>query len=157
RLLVWTSLIYLGRGDVDRARIYIDEAWSLSGADAAGDAPVDVHSVVPAHIGRAAHLLVARDFAEAIRVCERGLAIADSTGYAFWAMHRLLPILAEAHCHLWDVEGALRVERRIRSDAERLGHKVGLAWADTCRALTVWLQGDPAGATRLIRAAAESL
>lgn len=157
RLLVWTSLIYLGRGDSERAKAYIDEAWSVSGADAVGDGAFDVHSVVPAHIGRAAHHLVAREFAEAIRVCERGLAIADRTGYAFWAMHRLLPILAEAHCHLWDVEGALRIEQRIRSDAQRLGHRVGLAWADSCRALAVWLGGDPAGAIRLIRDACAAL
>jgi DNA-binding CsgD family transcriptional regulator len=157
RLLVWTALIYLGRADLERARAYIDEAWDISHADRADDGPVDVHSVVPAHIGRAAYHLFSRDFAESIRIGERGLAIADRTGYAFWAMHRLLPILAEAHCHLWDVEGALAVEARIRRDAERLGHLVGLAWADTCRALVVWLQGDPAGASKLIREAAESL
>ncbi|MGH7448940.1 MAG: helix-turn-helix transcriptional regulator, partial [Longimicrobiales bacterium] len=157
RLLVWTSLIHLGRGDIELARSYIDEAWSGSGADSADGAAVDVHSVVPAHIGRAAYHIVTRDFAEAIRICERGLAIADRTGYAFWAMHRLLPLLAEAHCHLWDVEGALAVEQRIRRDAEKLGHKAGLAWADSCRALAVWLGGDAAGATRLIREACESL
>jgi DNA-binding CsgD family transcriptional regulator len=156
RLLVWTALIYLGRAELERAREYIDEAWEVSGADRT-DGPIDVHSVVPAHIGRAAYHLYTRDFAETIRVCERGLEIADRTGYAFWAMHRLLPILAEAHCHLWDVEGALAVEARIRRDAERLGHRVGLAWADTCRALVVWLQGDPAGASRLIRDACEQL
>jgi DNA-binding CsgD family transcriptional regulator len=72
-------------------------------------------------------------------------------------MHRLLPLLAEAHCHLWDVEGALAVEQRIRREAERLGHKAGFAWADSCRALAVWLGGDAAGATRLIRDACVSL
>jgi DNA-binding CsgD family transcriptional regulator len=157
RLLVWTSLIHLGRGEVDLAKAYIDEAWETSGADATETGPVDVHTVVPAHIGLAAYYIVVRDFAEAIRICHRGLAVADRTGYAFWAMHRLLPLLAEAHCHLWDVEGALAVEQRIRSDAERLGHKAGLAWADSCRALAVWLGGDPAGATRLIRDACQSL
>lgn len=157
RLLVWTALIHLGRGDTQIAKEYTDEAWLISNADAADNGTVDVHCVVPAHIGRAAYLIVARDFAEAIRVCQRGLAVADRSGYAFWAMHRLLPLLAEAHCHLWDVEGALAVEQRIRQDAERLGHKVGLAWAETCRALAVWLGGDPAGATRLIRDACQSL
>jgi DNA-binding CsgD family transcriptional regulator len=157
RLLVWTSLIHLGRSDVDIARAYIDEAWTISNAESAEHGTVDVHSVVPAHIGLAALHIVTRDFAEAIRICERGLAVADRSGYTFWAMHRLLPLLAEAHCHLWDVEGALAVEKRIRRDAEQLGHKVGLAWADSCRALAVWLAGDAAGATRLIREACESL
>ncbi|HEX2167767.1 MAG TPA: LuxR C-terminal-related transcriptional regulator, partial [Longimicrobiales bacterium] len=157
RLLVWTALIHLGRGEVDIAKGYIDEAWQTSGADTIDSAPADVHSVVPAHIGMAAYHIVSRDFAEAIRVCHRGLAIADRTGYPFWAMHRLLPLLAEAHCHLWDVEGALAVEQRIRCEAERLGHRAGLAWADSCRALAVWLGGDAAGATRLIREACEAL
>jgi DNA-binding CsgD family transcriptional regulator/tetratricopeptide (TPR) repeat protein len=157
RLLVWTSLIHIGRGELDIARGYIDEAWESSGAGAADTAPVDVHSVVPAHIGRAAYQIARRDFAEAIRTCHRGLAVADRTGYAFWAMHRLLPLLAEAHCHLRDVEGALAVEERIRRDSERLGHKAGFAWADSCRALAVWLGGDPAGATRLLQEACASL
>ena len=157
RMLVWTAIIYLGRGDLERARQLIDEAWTISGAEREDTTGIDVHSVLPAHIGRAALYLANRDFAAAISTCERGLAIADSTGYAFWAMHRLLPIMAEAHCHLWDVEGAAAVEHRIRSDAERLGHKVGLAWADSCRALVVWQQGHPTEAVQLIRGAAEAL
>jgi DNA-binding CsgD family transcriptional regulator len=156
RLLVWTSLIYIGRGDIARAEAYVNEAWEVSGASS--NAPqVDIHTVLPAHIGRAALLVATQQFEEAIAVCERGVEIADRTGYAFWAMHRLLPILAEARCHLRDVPGALAVERRIRDEAERLGHRVGIAWADTCRALAVWLAGDPAGATKLIRDACAAL
>lgn len=157
RLLVWTSLIHIGRGDFDIAKSYIDEAWEISDAGMADSAPVDVHSVVPAHIALAAYRIATGDHEEAIRTCHRGLAVADRTGYAFWAMHRLLPLLAEAHCHLWDVDGALAIERRIRRESERLGHKVGFAWADSCRALAVWLGGDPAGAIQLLRDACDSL
>ena len=35
RLLVWLSLIYLGRGEIERGRACVDEAWTMSGADRA--------------------------------------------------------------------------------------------------------------------------
>jgi DNA-binding CsgD family transcriptional regulator len=158
RLLVWTSLICFGRGETERGRQYVDEAWQLAGADGSveGEA-LDVHQVVPAHIGRAAHHLHLTEYRAAIRVGEAGLAIADRTGYVFWSIHRLLPIVAEAYCHLGDIEGALQCEARLRRDSQRLGHRLGLAWADTCRAIVAWLRGDIAPACRLLRAAAESL
>jgi DNA-binding NarL/FixJ family response regulator len=158
RLLVWTSLMRLGRGEHEQARGYIDEAWTLAGAALAPDDPtVDVHMVVPAYIGRAAYHLWRHEFEAAIRVGEVGLAIADRTGYAFWAIHRLLPTIAEAYCHLRDVDGAARYEARLRRDSERLGHRLGLAWADTCGAIVAWLRGDVANSAEMLRHAAESL
>ncbi|HEX8452468.1 MAG TPA: AAA family ATPase [Longimicrobium sp.] len=156
RLLVWTGLIYLGRGDLERGRRYVDEAWELSGA---GDPehPLDVHTVVPAHCGRAAYHLAAGEFAEAVRVGESGLAVADRTGYTVWAMHRVLPIMAEAYLSMGDVEGATRIGARLREDAGRLGHGLGLAWADACEAFLVWLRGDIDEGIRCLRAAAERL
>jgi DNA-binding CsgD family transcriptional regulator len=156
RLLVWTALIYLGRGDLERGRGYVDEAWEISGA---GDPehPLDVHTVVPAHAGRAAYHLAAGEMAEAVRVAERGLVVADRTGYTVWAMHRLLPIMAEAYLSMGDVEGATRVGARLRADAERLGHDLGIGWADACDAFLVWLRGDIDEAVRCLRAAAERL
>ncbi|HLL82946.1 MAG TPA: LuxR C-terminal-related transcriptional regulator, partial [Longimicrobium sp.] len=156
RLLVWTGLIYLGRGDLERGRRYVDEAWELSGA---GDPehPLDVHTVVPAHCGLAAYHLAAGEFAEAVRVGERGLAVADRTGYTVWAMHRVLPIMAEAYLSMGDVEGATRIGERLREDAGRLGHDLGLAWADACAAFLVWLRGDTDAGIACLRAAAERL
>jgi tetratricopeptide (TPR) repeat protein len=156
RLLVWTGLIYLGRGDLERGRRYVDEAWELSGA---GDPehPLDVHTVVPAHCGLAAYHLAAGEFAEAVRVGERGLAVADRTGYTVWAMHRVLPIMAEAYLSMGDVEGATRIGERLREDAGRLGHDLGLAWADACDAFLVWLRGDTDAGIACLRAAAERL
>ncbi|CAA9298623.1 MAG: hypothetical protein AVDCRST_MAG68-170 [uncultured Gemmatimonadetes bacterium] len=156
RLLVWTGLIYMGRGELERGRGYVDEAWELSGA---GDSehPLDVHTVVPAHAGRAAYHLAAGEMAEAVRVGERGLVVADRTGYTVWAMHRLLPIMAEAYLSMGDVEGATRVGARLRADAERLGHDLGIGWADACDAFLVWLRGDIDGAVGCMRAAAERL
>ncbi len=156
RLLVWTALIYFGRGDTVRGKDYVDRAWSLARLDA-DDQPIDVHTAVPAHVGRAAQLIADGDYAAAVEIAEAGLRIADRTGYTVWAIHRLLPILAEAHLSMGDIEGAARVGRRLRADSLRLGHRLGLAWADACDALVAWLQGDiPRGILEL-RQAAENL
>jgi DNA-binding CsgD family transcriptional regulator len=158
RLLVWTATIHLGRGEMARARGYVDEAWNLSGADDVdAGAPLDVHRVVPAFIGRAAYLLALGQHREAVRVGETGLALADRTGYVFWAIHRLLPIITESYCHLTDIEGALRCEARLRRDSQRLGHQLGMAWADTVRAIVAWLSGDIGPSCKLLSEAAQSL
>jgi DNA-binding CsgD family transcriptional regulator len=156
RLLVWTALVHLGRGDVARGRRYVEEAWELAGAGVS-DRPVDVHTVVPAHVGRTAYNIATGDFAEAVRVGEAGLAIADRTGYTVWAIHRLLPLVAEAYVSMGDIEGAARIGARLRADSERLGHQLGLAWADACDAVILWLRGDIAGGILGMRAAAERL
>ncbi len=156
RLLVWVGLIHCGQGDVARGKASIDEAWELSGAGREGQLP-DVHSAVPAHVGRAALLVAMHDFRGAIAVAEAGLAVADRTGYTVWAIHRLLPTLAEAHMLAGDLDGAARVGKRLREDSERVGHTLGLAWADACEALLVWLRGDPVTGMHRLRAAADRL
>jgi DNA-binding CsgD family transcriptional regulator len=155
RLLVWTALLHLARDDTDRARTYIDEAWRLSGADHPERG--DVHAIVSAHIGRAADHLWRQEYRDAIRVGEAGLAVADRTGYVFWAIHRLLPIVIESYCHLRDLEGARRTGDRLRHEAHRLGHKLGLAWADSAGAVLAWLAGDPHGGADLLRRACDAL
>lgn len=157
RLLVWTALIQLGRADTVRAKAYIDEAWSLSGAGSARPAPPSVHSVIPAYIGRAAYHLAIGEYEEAIRVAEAGLAVVEATGYEIWAIHRLIPIAAEAALYLHDLQRAAEFGGRLRRYAERFEHRLGLAWADACDALTVWLRGDPARGAELMRRAAEAL
>src|SRR5690606_13007741 len=80
RLLVWTSQFHLGRGQLERARALVDEAVDMSGMhDHAG--PVDVHQVVPASIGLAHYLVGVGEYAEAIETAEKGLRIAEGTGY----------------------------------------------------------------------------
>jgi tetratricopeptide (TPR) repeat protein len=56
RLLVWTALLHVDRGDLERGEKYIREAWDLAGASraAAADGPMDVHVTVPVHTGMAA-------------------------------------------------------------------------------------------------------
>jgi hypothetical protein len=68
RLLVWTGLIYLWRHDLDRARAYFDQAWTLSGAGTAAENRLDVQTVLPAHMGLAAYHLETDNLDEAIRI-----------------------------------------------------------------------------------------
>lgn len=155
RLLVWTALLHLGRDDTERAERYVEEAWAL--ADADDPAHGDVHSIVPAHIGRAALHMWREQYTDAIRVGEAGLALAERTGYVFWAIHRLLPIVAESYCHLKDLDGARRTGARLRAYSEPLGHTLGLAWADSVDAVLAWLGGDAKTSVALLRDACEAL
>jgi DNA-binding CsgD family transcriptional regulator len=157
RILVSSAIMHLGRGEVERAKAYIDEAWELSGAARGAERPSDVHSVVPAHIGLAAYHLFTGDFAEAIRVGEAGLAIADKAGAVVWAVHRLLPILAESALEARDLRRAEKIGARLRRDSERLGQRAGLAWADACTALVAMLRGETDRAIVLLRDAAAAL
>jgi DNA-binding NarL/FixJ family response regulator len=158
RVLVWSALMYLGRGNLERAKSYLDEAWALSGAGQGGDRTRDVHTVVPAHTGLAAYYLAIGDYRHAIRIGEAGLEIADRSGYVVWAIHRLLPEIGEAALWLQDFKRAERHSARMRRDAGRVGHKLGLAWADACDGLVLMLKDKrPADAAVLLRRAAEEL
>ncbi len=156
RLLVWTSHIHLGRGQLDDAKRLLDEAVEISGVDRPGS-NMDVHQVVPVYIGRAYYLVALGDFDEAIAMAEKGVEIAEGTGYTLWAMHRLLPILAEAYLWAGEIERAQQISARIRAHSDRLDHRLGHAWADAGDALVMWKRGDPKGAIALMQRAAESL
>lgn len=156
RLLVWTSQIHLGRGRHEDAKRLIDEAVEVSGLGTPGTT-VDVHLVVPVYIGLAYYLVGIGDFADAIDAAEKGVDIAEGTGYTLWAMHRLLPILCEACLWAGEIDRAERVGRLIRAHSRRLDHKLGHAWADACEALVMWKRGDSSGATDLMRTAIQAL
>ena len=156
RLLVWTGIIHLGRGDTERGKGHIDEAWYLSGSDGS-PGTTDVHALVPAHFGRAAYHVAVGEFSAAVQIGEAGLAIAECAGYTVWGIHRLLPIIAEAYLSMGDIEGAARIGARLRQDSQRLEHPLGLAWADVCDGFLVWMRGDIAGGIEQLRAAAERL
>jgi DNA-binding CsgD family transcriptional regulator len=157
RLLVWTALIHLGRADLERAQNLVDEAWDVSGAGNADDRGANIHAVLAAFIGRAALCMARDDFRGAIRTGTAGIELADRAGYTAWVVHRLLPLVAEAYLWLRELEGARQAGARLRRDAGRLGHRLGLAWADACDALVVWLDGDSARGAVLLRQAAEGL
>ncbi|MFN2566175.1 MAG: AAA family ATPase [Gemmatimonadaceae bacterium] len=158
RLLVWTALIHVGRGEFERAKQYLDEAWAAASARR-GDriAPEDVHLHVPLHTGLAQYYLATGDYDRAIEVGEAGLAIADRTGYVAWAIHRLLPAIIEAALKRQDVELARRYGERLHRDATRTGHRLGIAWAHTTEALIAMLDSEWRRAAPLLAEAADEL
>ena len=158
RLLVWCGLVYLSRGDRERSKRYLDEAWTLADASGPADRPLDVHTVVPVHTGLAAYHLGLREYRRAIRIAEAGLAIADRSGYVVWAIHRLLPVVVEASMWIQDWDRVERYGARLRRDSQRLGQRLGLAWADASDALVAMLKDkDRERAVVLLRNAAESM
>lgn len=159
RILVWASLIHLGRGAFEEAEALTREAWEVSRADRAHDPSgvVDLHTVVPAHIGRAACALARGEWADAMRIADAGLRIADRSGYVVWAIHHLLPTLGEAAIHARELDRAAAAGARLRREADRLGHPLGLAWSEACDAILSWLQGDATVGARSLRRGAEAL
>ena len=155
RLLVFLSLIYLGRGEIERGKACVDEAWERSGA-AAGDM-LRVHLVVPAHMGKAAYHVAEGEYEEAIRVGEEGLAIAENSGFIVWAVHRLLPLILEAYLQLDDAPGAAHIEQRLNKYGKRMGNRLAMAWSKAFEGIKVWHAGDIEGSTVLLREAAEAL
>jgi DNA-binding CsgD family transcriptional regulator len=155
-LLVWTATVYLGRGDLQRARELTDQAWALAGLDGQAER-LDVHVVVPAHIGRTACLVAEGRCDEAVEIGEAGVVLADRAGYVFWSLHILLPLLGEAHLRRRDLESARRLGRRMREEGARIGHRLATAWADACDAIVHWLSGDVERSIDLLRGGAEAL
>jgi DNA-binding CsgD family transcriptional regulator/tetratricopeptide (TPR) repeat protein len=155
RLLTLTSLFHQGRGDLDRVRALLDEAYDVSGLFDEG--PSDVHMMVPTLIGTAHYQVAQGEYRQAIETARQGLAIAEGTGYTPWAVHRLLPILAEACLWAGEIDEAERVGRTLREHATANNHKLGLAWADACDAMVRWKRGDPHGGAVAMREAAEAL
>ncbi|HSG49617.1 MAG TPA: LuxR C-terminal-related transcriptional regulator, partial [Longimicrobiales bacterium] len=155
RLMVWTSLFHVGRGDLERARALVDEACHISGMHEEG--PHDVHLVVPAYTGLAHYLVALGEYTGAIKAARRGLEIAEGTGYTLWAVHRLLPILAEACLWAGEIEEAEALGRRMRAHSQEMNHRLGLAWSDACDALVRWKKGDSSGGAAAMSRAAAAL
>ncbi|HWL40424.1 MAG TPA: AAA family ATPase [Gemmatimonadaceae bacterium] len=163
RLYVWSGLIYLWRGQNEKAKEYFDLAWKLAGGEksvAAGgkDRPLDVPSIVPAHLGMASYHLAMHDPREAIRIAEAGLEIADRTGYVVWSLQWLLPAVCEAAMEARDFDRAAAHSARMRRDALRVNHRLGVACADGCDGLlAIYRDGDLARGIELLRSCAEQL
>jgi DNA-binding CsgD family transcriptional regulator/tetratricopeptide (TPR) repeat protein len=164
RLYVWSGLIYLWRGSGEKAKEYFDLAWKLAGGETAGslegagERPLDVPSIVPAHLGLASYHLARGNPQEAVRIGEAGLAIADRTGYVVWSLQWLLPVVGEAALTGRDFDRAARHSARMREDAGRLHHRLGLAYADACDGLLAWFRDDdPLRAIDLLRSSVNQL
>ncbi len=164
RLYVWSGLIYLWRGSVEKAKEYFDLAWKLAGGEkagsleGAGERALDVPSIVPAHLGLASYHLAMGDPTEAVRIGEAGLAIADRTGYVVWSLQWLLPLVGEAALTARDFDRAALHSARMRRDAGRLHHRLGLAYADACDGLlALMVVGDREEGMRELRKAHDVL
>src|SRR4029077_12633736 len=138
RLYVWSGLIYLWRGSVEKAKEYFDLAWKLAGGEkagsleGAGERALDVPSIVPAHLGLASYHLAMGDPAEAVRIGEAGLAIADRTGYVVWSLQWLLPLVGEAALTARDFDRAAVHSARMRRGAGRLRSRLRLTYKRAC-------------------------
>lgn len=158
RLLVWTGTIHLWRGEHERSLEMFEEAWKTSGAARGAGRAVDVPSVVPAHLGMAAYHLATRSYAEAVKVGEAGLAIADRAGHIVWAVQWLLPLITEAALYNADFATAEKHCARLRSESRRLNHRLAAACAQAGEGLLTLLRDrDPARAAGELRSAAEQL
>jgi predicted ATPase/DNA-binding CsgD family transcriptional regulator len=158
RLLVWTGLMHLGRGELETAKGLFEESWTLSRAATAEQGTADVHTAVPAHTGMAAYALATGDRQRAIALGEAGVALADRSGYVAWSIHRLIPIIIEAALWLQDFERAEHYGARLRRDATQMGHALGRAWATASEALVARLRdGNVPRAVDLLRSAADQL
>jgi len=157
RVLVWATHFYTARGEYERAKQYLDEAWELGVARGARGRPIEVHSQVPVYAGLANYYLAIGDFAHAVEVGAQGIAIADRSGYVAWAIHRLIPATAEAAFYMRDVEFATALRNRMKSDCERMGNRLGLVWVAAGDGILARLHEDYAKAADLLRTAIEGL
>ncbi|HEY6218901.1 MAG TPA: LuxR C-terminal-related transcriptional regulator, partial [Gemmatimonadaceae bacterium] len=157
RVLVWASHFYVARGEFQRAKPYLDEAWELGVARAARGRPVDLHTQVAVHSGLAIYHLAVGDYESAVKVGEQGLSVADTSGYLAWTTYRLLPAIAEAAFWAGDMRRAQRLRDRMKQDCERLGHSLGLAWVDAADGLLFRLHREYDKAAEHLDAAVRNL
>ena len=157
RLMVWMGTILVNRDEIERAKTCFDEAWELSRAGDADSAGADLNAVIVAHIGQVAHHLTIRDWQTAIEFAQRGLDVADRHGMTAWALHRLLPMLAEAALWLGDFDLAERSAARLRVESERFDHRLGKAWAFTIDHLVSRWRDNHSGVIEPLLSAAEEL
>ncbi|HJR41133.1 MAG TPA: AAA family ATPase [Gemmatimonadaceae bacterium] len=157
RILTWTAIVHCGRGETEIAKRYLDEAWQLAGGAEETPHTADQLSLVQVYTGLTTYHTTLGEWQEAIRYGEAGLALADRTGYVVWAVYRLIPALVEGYLRLVNLERAAELGARLRADSERLGHTLGIAWADATEALIAPLRGDIERSVELLTRAVKEL
>lgn len=157
RLLVWATEFYTPRGEYERAKTYLDEAWEIAVARGTRGRPIEVHSQVTVYAGFASYYLAIGEYAKAVEIGEQGLAIADRAGYVVWATWRLIPVTAEAAFWKRDLQRAQQLRDRMYEDCERMGHRLGLVWVNAGDGIIARLREDYPRAVELIRIAIEGL
>ena len=156
RLLVWTAVIYVGRGDLERAKSYLDEAAAISGLDSR-DGARDVNSALRVQMGLALYHNAVGDFEEAIRISRAGLTLAAQSGQAIWAIYRLWPALIEAHLWKREFDEAERLSRELRQASKLIGHRLGVVWADVGESVARMLRGTTAASLDCVIRATDAL
>src|SRR5205085_1157845 len=157
RVLVWATHFYTARGEYERAKLYLDEAWELGVARGAKGRPLEVHSQVPVYMGLASYYLAIDDYDRAVELGEQGLAIALKSGYVAWAIHRLIPVTAEAAFYKRDIERARALRDRMEVECTRMGHRLGLVWVAAGDGIMARFREDYAASATLLRGAVEDL
>jgi DNA-binding CsgD family transcriptional regulator len=157
RLLVWATPFYTARGDYERAKTYLDEAWEIAVARAARGRPIEVHSQVAVYAGLASYYLAVGDYAKSVEIGEQGIALADSVGYIPWITWRLIPVTAEAAFWKRDLPRAAQLRDRMKADCERMNHRLGLVWVDAGDGLIARIREDYATAAELLNKAIDGL
>jgi DNA-binding CsgD family transcriptional regulator len=112
---------------------------------------------VPVYAGLANYYLAVGEYARAVEIGEQGLAIADRSGYVAWAIHRLIPVTAEAAFWKRDVALAEALRKRMQEECERMGHRLGLVWVAAGDGIIARLHEDYAKSAELLRSAIEGL
>lgn len=158
RLLVWTSSVFLHRGDLEAAGELVDEACRVAGVEGRATPETrDVHVAVPALIGRTALLMAQGEVERALEVGRNGLAVAEASGYVIWVLHRLLPLVGEACIRLQDLDGARDAVGRLREEGRRMDHRMSQVWATAGEALVTWHGGEIERSAGLLREAADAM
>ena len=157
RLLAGAAQFYTARGEWERAKQYLDEAWEVGVARSARGRPIEVHSQVAVYAGLAVFYLASGEFARAVEIGEQGLEIADRAGYSVWSAYRLIPVTAEAA--LWSKDGprARKLRDRLLQESTELGNRLGLVWVGAGDGLIARLNDDFGNAEKLIRKSIQEL
>ncbi len=157
RLLVWTAITYVGRGDLERAKSLLDEAWDVSGAGLLDETPRDVTGMLRAQMGMVIYFTALERFDEAVRIGNEGLELAERTGQTIWSIYRLLPATIEAYLRMGAPGPVPALSRRLREESERVGHRLGVAWSEAADALVDALRELSPAAMERVEAAADQL
>ncbi|MEO6210296.1 MAG: AAA family ATPase [Gemmatimonadaceae bacterium] len=157
RLLVYSGILALGQGRVEMGKQYLDEAWELSGAANPDERKDDVHTLMRVYTGMAIYHLTMREHDKVIQCGAIGLSLADRSGYAAWAVHRLLPTMLEALMWKQDFELADFYCNRLLRESERVGHRVGLLFAEVGSAISAMLRGTTQPLLDRVIAAADQI
>ncbi|MEJ2539027.1 MAG: AAA family ATPase [Gemmatimonadota bacterium] len=157
RLLVWTSAVYIGRGDLQKAEALVNEGVETAGVlGSSRPRAGDIHMAVPALIGMATLRVAQGRFQEALDAGNAGLAIAEASGYVIWVLH-LLPVVGETLIRMRRLDEAAELLVRLEEEGRRTDHPLSQVWAVAGNALVTWTSGELELGTEALLGAARTM